>query len=52
MSLTKAQRAEVSRQNGRKSRGPKTDEGKRRSRTNAVKHGMRAEVLPLPNEDP
>jgi len=40
-------RAETSRQNGRKSNGPKTTEGKNRSRLNALKHGVRSETLLL-----
>src|SRR5262249_7550193 len=43
---------EINRENARKSTGPKSDEGKRKSRANALKHGLRAEVLPLPGEDP
>jgi hypothetical protein len=45
-------RAEASRQNGVKSRGPKTEEGRVRSAQNALKHGMRAQkCLVLPDED-
>ena len=45
-------RAEASRRNGAKSRGPKTLEGKVRSAQNALKHGMRAQkYVVLPEED-
>jgi hypothetical protein len=44
--------AESSRINGRKSRGPKSEAAKARSRYNALKHGMRAESILLPGEDP
>jgi hypothetical protein len=52
MTLTAEQRADISRENGKKSRGPVSEQGKSRSRLNALRHGLRAEVLPLPNEDP
>ncbi len=45
-------RAEASRQNGARSRGPKTEEGKARAAQNALKHGLRAQKhLVLPEED-
>ena len=45
-------RAEASRQNGAKSRGPKTPDGRTRPAQNALKHGMRAQkYVVLPDED-
>ena len=38
-------RAEAARRNGAKSRGPRTEQGKERSRRNAVKHGLVARTL-------
>ena len=49
---TKTDRAEANRRNAQKSTGPRTAEGKDRSRFNAVKHGMTAKTLVLPGEDP
>jgi hypothetical protein len=46
-----AARAEVSRRNGAKSRGPKTPEGKARSARNALKHGLRAEKFVLLHDE-
>jgi hypothetical protein len=43
-------RLAANRANARLSTGPKTDEGKRRSRVNALKHGLAAEVV-VPFED-
>ena len=51
MPLTAEQRAEINRSNASKSTGPSAS-GKLRSRFNALKHGLRAKVLALPNEDP
>ena len=41
----------ANRRNAKKSTGPKTPEGKRVSRMNALKHGMAAHILVLPHED-
>ena len=51
MCLTAEQRRKINKANASKSTGP-SEAGKLRSRYNALKHGLRAEVLALPNEDP
>jgi hypothetical protein len=49
---TRLDRAEISRRNGRLSKGPRSPEAKERSKFNAVKHGMTAKTRILPGEDP
>src|SRR5262249_10113446 len=49
---TTIDRAEINRRNATRSTGPRTPEGKARSRFNAVKHGGRARTPILPGEDP
>ena len=50
--VVSAAKLEANRRNAQKSTGPRTEEGKQRSSFNAVTHGMRAETLVLPVEDP
>jgi hypothetical protein len=49
--MASANKTEANRRNAQKSSGPKSAEGKSRSRLNALKHGMRANLLVLPGED-
>src|SRR5262249_9145495 len=49
---TPIDRAEINRRNSLKSTGPRTAEGKARSRFNAAKHAGRARLPILPGEDP
>ena len=43
---------DANRRNAQKSTGPKTPEGKTAVRLNSLKHGLRAQTLILPGEDP
>ena len=45
-------RLEANRRNAKKSTGPRSEEGKRRSSLNAITHGMTARIALLPDEDP
>ena len=49
---TTIDRAEINRRNSTRSTGPRSPEGKLRSKYNAVKHGMSAATPVLPGEDP
>ena len=52
MKLTKKQLSKQNSINASKSTGPKSEAGKAISRENALKHGLTAKVLVMPNEDP
>jgi hypothetical protein len=49
--MTSQARIEANRKNAQKSTGPKTAEGKARSRFNGLTHGLRSEQIVLPTED-
>jgi hypothetical protein len=51
MAAVSEKKMEANRRNAQKSTGPKSDEGKSRSRLNGLKHGMRASLLILPGEN-
>jgi hypothetical protein len=50
--MPSALKSETARINGAKSRGAKTAQGRANSSMNAVKHGLTAKTLILPNENP
>src|SRR5271165_5966569 len=49
--MTSSQQIEANRRNALSSTGPKTEDGKRRSRRNAVRHGLTAETVVVALED-
>ncbi len=51
MSTASPARIEANRRNALKSTGPRTEEGKARSRANALKHGLTGEGVAIPLED-
>jgi hypothetical protein len=50
--MTSARQLDANRRNARKSTGPRTINGKEASRRNALRHGLTAETLIEPLEDP
>jgi hypothetical protein len=50
--MTTLAQTEANRRNGSRSTGPRSTQGKESSRLNAIKHGLRAEQVVLPTEDP
>jgi len=43
--MTSYRQFEANRRNAQRSTGPKTEDGKRQSRANAVRHGLTAETV-------
>ena len=50
--MTSFRQIESNRRNALKSTGPKTEDGKQRASRNAVRHGLTAETVIIPLEDP
>jgi hypothetical protein len=43
--------SEINRENSQHSTGPKTEEGKRKSSLNALRHGLTGQIVVMPSED-
>jgi len=50
--MTSLKQIEANRRNALKSTGPRSEEGKQRSSRNALRHGLTAETVLEPLEDP
>jgi len=50
--MTSLKQLRANRRNALKSTGPKTEDGKQQSRCNAIRHGLTAETVIEPLEDP
>ena len=50
--MTSPEQIKSNAENAKKSTGPRSEAGKARSRSNALKHGMTARVVMLPDENP
>src|SRR5258708_428177 len=50
--MTSQARINANQNNAKHSTGPRSPEGKERSKMNALKHGLRAETIVLPTEAP
>ncbi len=50
--MTSDKQAAANHENAKTSTGPRSEDGKNTVRHNALKHGLRAQTVVLPNEDP
>src|SRR5215216_4031117 len=50
--MSSEHRIEINKANAQHSTGPRSDEGKARTRLNALKHGLRSKSALLPGENP